>query len=170
MLDHFKMFASYNAWANVRLYDAVAGLSDTDYRTGKGAFFGSLQATLNHILVADRIWMKRFTGLGEAPATLDAVLFDDFSGLWNARQAEDHRIAEWVASLDENRLAVSFTFTPVSTPEPVTQKLAPTLAHMFNHQTHHRGQAHMTLTALGRPSLALDMSYFLRSPEGAAWA
>lgn len=65
MLDHYRMFADYNRWANQRVYAAAAELSDAQYRQDKGAFFGSLHGTLNHLLAADRIWMKRFTGQGE---------------------------------------------------------------------------------------------------------
>lgn len=165
MLDHYRMFADYNGWANRLVYDAAGKLDDAQYRENKGAFFGSLHATLNHVLAADRIWMKRFTGTGEAPATLDGILFDNFADLSNARTAEDARIVSWIGTLTEDDLAGRFTYTPVSNPVPVTQRLAPPLAHFFNHQTHHRGQCHMTLTALGAPSVALDMSYFLRAPE-----
>ena len=165
MLDHYRMFADYNLWANRLVYEAAGRLDDAQYRQNKGAFFGSLHATLNHVLAADRIWMKRFTSTGDAPTTLDGILFDNFTELATARAAEDARIVTFVASLTENALAGRFTYTPVSNPTPVTQRLAPPLAHFFNHQTHHRGQCHMTLTALGSPSLALDMSYFLRAPE-----
>jgi uncharacterized damage-inducible protein DinB len=65
MKSRYRMFANYNAWCNERLYDAAALTSDADYRADRGAFFKSLHGTLNHILVADRIWMKRFTGVGE---------------------------------------------------------------------------------------------------------
>ncbi|MDW5318111.1 DinB family protein [Rhizobium sp. PL01] len=164
MLDHYRMFADYNLWANRLVYDAAGKLSDAQYRENKGAFFGSLHATLNHVLAADRIWMKRFTGTGDAPSKLDGILFDNFAELSAARAAEDNRIVAWIASLTEDALSGHFTYTPVSNPIAVTQRLGPPLAHFFNHQTHHRGQCHMTLTALGGPSLPLDMSYFLRAP------
>ncbi|HXV31894.1 MAG TPA: DinB family protein [Sinorhizobium sp.] len=169
MLDHYRMFADYNRWANQRLYAAAAELSDAEYREDKGAFFGSLHATLNHILAADRIWLKRFTGDGEAPTRLDAILHEDLAGLTAARVAEDQRIITWVDSLDETRLAAHFTYSPLTMPDKITQRLGPTLAHFFNHQTHHRGQAHTILTALGRPSLTLDLVFFLRA-EGEKWA
>lgn len=169
MLEHYRMFADYNRWANRRLYAAVAELSDAEYREDKGAFFGSLHGTLNHLLAGDRIWMKRFTKEGEAPTRLDAILHEDFSGLATARIAEDERIITWVDGLDEARLAARFTYTPLTTPDVINQRLGPTLAHFFNHQTHHRGQAHAILTALGRPSLTLDLVFFLRT-EGEKWA
>ncbi|MBB4185137.1 putative damage-inducible protein DinB [Sinorhizobium terangae] len=169
MLDHFRMFADYNRWANRRLYTAAAELSDAEFRQNKGAFFGSLHGTLNHLLAADRIWMKRFTKEGEAPSALDAILHDDLAGLTAARVAEDGRIVAWTDGLDETRLAAPITYSPLSVPGEITQRLGPTLAHFFNHQTHHRGQAHATLTALGRPSLTLDLVFFLRT-DGQKWA
>jgi uncharacterized damage-inducible protein DinB len=162
------MFADYNRWANGKVYAAASELTDAEYRENRGAFFGSLNATLNHILSADRIWMKRFTGSGDAPTTLDSILYEDLAGLGAAREREDSRIAEWVDTLDADALAGTFTYTPVTRPGAITQPLWPALSHLFNHQTHHRGQCHMTLTSLGKPSLSLDLSYFLHS-DGKRW-
>jgi uncharacterized damage-inducible protein DinB len=92
MESPFSMLAAYNSWANRRLYEAAAALSDADYRADRGAFFKSVHGTLNHLLVGDRIWMKRFTGEGDAPTKLDAILFDDLPSLRSARVAEDARI------------------------------------------------------------------------------
>ncbi|MFD1329477.1 DinB family protein [Mycoplana ramosa] len=168
MLNHYKMFAAYNAWANRILYAEAAALSPTALRENKGAFFGSLLGTLNHILVADRIWMRRFTGSGDVPARLDAILFEDIDVLRQARIAEDQRIIDWIGSLDEKRLADTISYVTVTNPVQMSQPLGPALAHFFNHQTHHRGQCHAILTSLGRPSLVLDLLYFLRA-EGAEW-
>jgi uncharacterized damage-inducible protein DinB len=170
MLDHYRMFADYNRWANRLLYQAVGTLTDEQYREDRGAFFGSLHRTLNHILAADRIWMKRFTGVGDAPFSLDAILVDDLVTLSSARAAEDERIIAWVDGLTEADLVGRFTYTSITNPLTVTQRLAPVVAHFFNHQTHHRGQCHATLTALGQPSLVLDLVYFLRTEEGRKWA
>ncbi|KQS80487.1 diguanylate cyclase [Rhizobium sp. Leaf384] len=163
MIDHFRMFAAYNSWANQRIYAAAAALGDEDRRRQTGAAFGSLHGTLNHLLATDRIWMKRFTGEGEAPTTLDAILFEDFEDLTVARVAEDRRIAGWIDGLTAQELNGVFTYTPISIPEPISQLLSPCLAHLFNHQTHHRGQCHMILTSLRQPSVVLDLVFFLRS-------
>ena len=168
MLDHFRMFADYNRWANRLIYAAAAELTDAELRENRGAFFGSLLATLNHILVADRVWMKRFTHEGEAPTALDTILHGDLPALTTARNAEDERIIAWTGTLDEATLAGNFTYMPVTQQIAMTQPLWTALSHLFNHQTHHRGQCHMTLTALGKPSLGLDLIYFLRS-EGREW-
>lgn len=168
MLRHFGMLAHYNRWANTLLYDAASQLSDAEYRENRGAFFGSLGATLNHILVADRIWMRRFTGTGEAPATLNAILHDDFVDLRAARETEDQRIIDWVETLDDDRLAADITYSPITLPGAIAHPLRAAIAHLFNHQTHHRGQCHMTLTAMEKPSLGLDLLHFLRG-EGKRW-
>jgi uncharacterized damage-inducible protein DinB len=168
MTHHFRMFADYNCWANARLYDACALLSDEEFRADKGAFFGSAQGTLNHILAADRIWLKRFTGTGDAPTSLNAKLHDSFADLRAARKAEDQRILDWVDGLTDADLSAIISYTPVSTPDKIQLPLGPVLAHVFNHQTHHRGQVHTILTSLGQPSIALDLVYFLLG-DGKRW-
>jgi len=157
-----RMFAGYNAWANTRLYDAVASLPDVDYRADRGAFFRSLHGTLNHLLTTDRVWLHRFTGEGQPPTRLDAILFDDFASLREARVAEDARIVRYADGLDDSRLAGTVTYRRVSTPEVQTEALAPLLAHWFNHQTHHRGQAHAILTGLGHRDVELDLLFYQR--------
>ena len=170
MKQHFQMFAAYNKWANGRIYDAAATLSPDELERNMGAFFKSMIGTLNHMVAADRIWMKRFTGEGEAPTSLDAIIARDFAKLRTLREAEDARIMKWIGSLKEKDLAGRFTYTTVSDMRTVSQRLAPALAHFFNHQTHHRGQAHVLLTALGQPSVVLDLIYFQRTEEGRAFA
>ena len=159
----YRMFAGYNEWANARLYDAASKLSDTDYRADRGAFFKSMHGTLNHILAGDRIWLRRFTGEGTHPDRLDAILFEDFAELRAARRAEDQRIIGFAAGLTPERLEAVFRYTtmtaPVSTYE---QPLAPALDHFFNHQTHHRGQAHGLLTAITGSAPSLDLLVFQR--------
>ena len=168
MIAHqFVMLARYNAWANRRLYDAAAAMPDEAYRRDAGAFFGSMHRTLNHILVADRIWMNRFTGSGPTHAKLDAVPCDAFGELRREREAMDDRILAWVRLLDDAALSADFTYTPVTTPDPVTQRLAPALTHLFNHHTHHRGQAHVILTSQGFEAPALDLIYFSRDAQRA---
>ena len=157
MKPHFAMMARYNAWCNERLYEVAAQLSDADYRADRGAFFRSVHGTLNHILVADRIWMRRFTGEGEAPNRLDAILFEGFAELRAAREKEDVRIASYIDGLSEADLAGRFRYRTITNPTDVEQPLAPALMHFFNHQTHHRGQVHCLLTGLGRDAPSLDL-------------
>jgi uncharacterized damage-inducible protein DinB len=167
---HFEMMAAYNRWANGRIYAAASELSEEEFNRDTGAFFRSAMGTLNHILVGDRIWLKRFTGEGEAPSSLDAVPFPAFQALRLAREVEDQRIVDWVAGLTDKALGGRFTYMTVTDMRTVSQRLAPALAHFFNHQTHHRGQAHTILTALGKPSVTLDLIYFQRTEEGREFA
>ena len=148
MLARYRMFAGYNAWCNERLYDAAAQVTDADYRANRGAFFKSLHGTLNHLLVGDRIWMRRFTGQGEVPPSLDAILHDDFAQLRVARRAEDERIGSYIGALSEDDLVKAIRYRTVVNPQTIEQDLAPALDHFFNHQTHHRGQAHALLSAI----------------------
>lgn len=170
MKQHFKMMAAYNQWANQQVYEAAAQLSEEEFGRDVGAFFKSMRGTLNHLLVADRIWMKRFTGQGDAPSSLDTVVHADLGKLKAARQAEDRRIVDWIDGLEEKAFAGRFTYMTVTDMRTISQRLAPALLHLFNHQTHHRGQAHMILTVLGRPSVGLDIIYFQRTEDGRAFA
>jgi uncharacterized damage-inducible protein DinB len=162
MKRHFRMMAAYNKWANARIYPASAGLPDADYRADRGAFFGSVHRTLNHILVGDRIWMHRFTGTGETYSELDIVLYDDLQALSAARMAEDERIIGWVGGLSGEDLDGTFSYRTISRPADITQPLAPALSHFFNHQTHHRGQVHALLSGLGVDPPSLDLIMFQR--------
>ncbi|ACK49779.1 DinB family protein [Methylocella silvestris BL2] len=161
--SHFEMMAAYNAFANTRLYEQAAKLSDADYRADCGAFFKSVHGTLNHLLVADRIWMKRFTGEGEPPNRLDAILHDDLASLRAARQAEDRRIADYAAGLDDSALKRKIAYQAVTSPIAVEQELWSALTHFFNHQTHHRGQVHALLTRLTGEGPVLDLLAYQRS-------
>lgn len=170
MKQHFMMFAAYNQWANGRIYDAAGEINDDEFNRNVGAFSGSMMGTLNHLLTADRIWMKRFTGEGDAPASLDAIMHRALPVLRMARESEDRRIIDWVGGLSDKALSGRFTYMTVSDMRTVSQRLAPALAHVFNHQTHHRGQAHAILTILGRPSVPLDLMLFQRTEEGRVYA
>ena len=163
MKPHYSMMAGYNAWANARVYEAAASLSDAQYRADRGAFFKSVHGTLNHLLATDRIWLRRFTGEGDAPNSLDAILFDALDDLRSARVAEDARIVAYVESLTEGDLDGAVTLPHHHQPgRRSTQPLGPALAHLFNHQTHHRGQVHGLLTGLGLAAPSLDLILYQR--------
>ena len=162
MQRHFRSLARYNRWANVRLYAAAADLSVAQYNENRGAFFGSLNGTLNHLLVTDRIWMNRFTGSGPTYDRLNLVLHDDLATLRAARIDEDERIVAFVDGIGEGGFDSVFRYMRVSSPEAFEQPLGPALAHFFNHQTHHRGQAHGILTGLTGRAPELDLLYYQR--------
>jgi uncharacterized damage-inducible protein DinB len=160
--NQFQQFAAYNRWANARLYRAALEVSDLSYRLHIGVFFGNLHGTLNHLLLTDRLWLKRLTGEGEHPNRLDAILYEDRAELTRARIAEDNRLIAVIEKYDDAALANLHSYKTTSG-MPQTQVLADILMHLFNHQTHHRGQAHACLSILtgGEPS-SLDLLAFQR--------
>ncbi|MBB4007479.1 DinB family protein [Allorhizobium taibaishanense] len=162
MIDHWTMFAGYNAWVNQKLYEAASTLSEEELHRDTGAFFKSLFGTLSHLVVADQIWMQRLTGEGPSHQRLDDRPCPDLASLAEERRATDARIVAYCAALTPEQLADDIEYRRITTPDLVRQNLGQVLAHLFNHQTHHRGQAHMILTVLGKPSLALDLPYFQR--------
>jgi uncharacterized damage-inducible protein DinB len=168
MKSHLRRMAEYNAWCNRRLYDAVLPLSDAEYRADRGAFFKSIHGTLNHLLATDRIWMKRFTGEGDVPTRLDAILFETLAELRAAREAEDARIVAYANGLTEEAMGRRFRYTMISDPTEVEEPLLPALFHVFNHQTHHRGQVHCMLTGLGHEAPSLDLIRFERQRSAPA--
>jgi uncharacterized damage-inducible protein DinB len=160
---HFDQLAAYNRWANRRVYDDSATLADAVRKRGAGLFFGSVHGTLNHLLVADYIWMRRFTGDGPVPERLNQILYDDFAELRAAREQEDDRIVYFVTGLTEQEYDRVLEYQN-SSGKTFRQALGPALTHFFNHQTHHRGQVHAGLTIAGiREPTSLDLLGLQRS-------
>ncbi|MDH3700239.1 MAG: DinB family protein [Alphaproteobacteria bacterium] len=163
----FQRFARYNQWANGRLYDACADLSDAERKTERQAFFGSIRHTLNHILLCDRMWLSRL-GVGDLITDpLDTELYTDFETLRRERAKQDTVILDYVAaqgagSLGEVKSYANASGQPQQTPHGVI------LQHFFNHQTHHRGQVHDMLSQMAVAPPSLDMIYFVREVPDAA--
>lgn len=162
MKAHFEMLASYNNWANKRLYGAVVSLSDEDYRRDCGAYFKSLHGTLNHMFVADVLWLARFRDRPNPPWPLDHVPHEDRDELRARRRVLDRDIIGFVGALTDAQFHKDFTYKAVVRPRIVTQPLWTALAHFFNHQTHHRGQCHAMLTRLTGEAPELDLIYYQR--------
>jgi uncharacterized damage-inducible protein DinB len=158
---HFDELAAYNRWANRRIYDDAATLPDEVRKRGAGLFFGSVHGTLNHLLVADQIWMHRFTGEGPLPERLNQILHEDFAALRAARQVEDERILAFVTATDAYDRDLVYQNSSGGT---FRQALGSALTHFFNHQAHHRGQVHAGLTIAGiRKPASLDLLVMQRS-------
>jgi uncharacterized damage-inducible protein DinB len=161
-VDRFKQFAAYNKWANARLYAAALDLSEQSYRLHIGVFFSGLHGTLNHLLLTDRLWLKRLTGEGDHPSRLDAILYEDRMELARARIAEDERFITVVEKYDEAALKGLHSYK-TGTGMPQSQVLGDILMHLFNHQTHYRGQACACLSILtGDEPPSLDLLVFQR--------
>jgi uncharacterized damage-inducible protein DinB len=163
--SQFQQLAAYNQWANSRLYAAALDLPDHTYRQRVGVFFGSLHGTLNHLLLTDRLWLKRLTGEGDHPNQLNAILHKNLVELTRARIAEDLRLISVIGQYDEAALGNPHSYKTTSG-SPQSQMLADILLHLFNHQTHHRGQAHACLSILtGAEPPSLDLLLFQRGAK-----
>lgn len=159
-MNPMPMLAGYNRWANERLYQVCANLSDAGYRQDRGAFFGSIHNTLNHLLVVDRLWLGRIIGQPTPEFTgLDQILYEDLADLRTARSTEDERLISIVDDLDEVSLTASAEYRFVNG-ERATTPRHHILLTLFNHQTHHRGQIHTMLTQAGQDVPGLDIIYF----------
>jgi uncharacterized damage-inducible protein DinB len=161
MIEGYRQLARYNQWANAHLYATALKMPQERYRASTGVFFRSLHGTLNHLLVADRVWLRRLTGIGPDPRKLDEILCDDRRQLAVEREAEDVRIIAVVDGYDAAALNRSLSYQTMSG-QPQEQTLADILRHVFNHQTHHRGQAHACVSMLGLEAPPLDLLLFQR--------
>jgi uncharacterized damage-inducible protein DinB len=156
LVDHFQVLARYNRLANERLYAACAQLDDAGYRQQRAGSFGSIHGLLNHVLLGDRRWMGLFEYDERATPPLGQILYGDFPSLRDARGREDARIESFFATLDATFWEKSFAYANNQGRDYVeTAHVA--CSHLFNHQTHHRGQVHVMLsqTSISPPSLDL---------------
>lgn len=150
--DYIKTMAAYGAWQNRSVYAAANGLDDAERRRDRGAFFGSIHETLNHILWGDEIWMSRFAGTPAPKSPTipgSASQIEDWQELGRARVAFDGVIANWADGVDAGWLSGSMTWHSVAAGREITAPHTLLVAQMFNHQTHHRGQVNAMLTAAG---------------------
>jgi uncharacterized damage-inducible protein DinB len=160
LLTHARTLAAYNAWVNARIYEACAELPDEARKRDMGAFFKSIHGTLNHLLLADRIWLGRFTGIPFPATSLDQELYGDFAELTSERAREDARLCAWVASLHADDFEKDLSFVSIARPQPRTVPFWIALTHFFNHQAHHRGQVSTLLFQSGVDIGATDLIAF----------
>ena len=156
LVTHFQMLARYNRIANERLYAQCALLDDAEYRKHRQGSIGSIHGLLNHILLGDRRWLGLFENGQRATPPLGQILYDDFAELRHARQREDERIETFFLSLPGEFFSRSFAYTNNQGKDYV-ETASVACAHLFNHQTHHRGQVHVMLSQspVAPPSLDL---------------
>ena len=141
--------ARYNHWMNERLYECCAGIADGERKRDMGAFFRSIHGTLNHLLLADRVWMGRFLGSSFVVKSLDQELYAEFVQLRVERAITDEVIDHWVEALDQRKLGGELSYTSLANPAPRSYPLWLAVTHFFNHQTHHRGQLTTLLSQQG---------------------
>lgn len=159
-VGYVRAMADYNHWQNGNLYGAADGLTDAQRKEQRGAFFGSIHRTLNHLLWGDQIWMSRFAGTPKpkAPGIPESVgMFENWDELKRERVAFDRVILDWAGRLDPAWLEGDLTWFSGAAGREVTRPKGLLVAHMFNHQTHHRGQVHCLLTQLGTKPGTTDL-------------
>ncbi|HVY55548.1 MAG TPA: DinB family protein, partial [Thermodesulfobacteriota bacterium] len=147
--NYYELMAEYNRWMDGRIYDACSLIPDEDRKKDMGAFFKSIHGTLNHIYYGDAAWLERLRGNKSTPRKPDVILFDDFSEMRAAQEKIDAEIIEWAESLTPEYLNGDYEYK--SNVDGKTRVLPGWIpaAHMFNHQTHHRGQLTTLLMQLG---------------------
>ncbi|MGQ0677560.1 MAG: DinB family protein [Rhodospirillales bacterium] len=157
---HAQTMARYNKWQNQNLYACAARLTEDERRAERGAFFGSIHKTLNHLLWGDRIWLHRFAGTarpeGGIPESVGLV--EGWADLRRERAAFDEAIIRWADGLDPRWLAGDLTYYSGAAKRDITKPKWLLVTHLFNHQTHHRGQVHCLLTQAGQRPHATDLA------------
>jgi uncharacterized damage-inducible protein DinB len=156
---YVRTMAAYNEEMNRRLYGAAARLSDEARRADHGAFWKSIHGTLTHILWGDRAWMARFADWPrlETPIKQSAAMVPSFADLQAARLEADAGINAWARSVDDAWLASPLTWFSQSVQREMSSPRSLLVTHFFNHQTHHRGQAHALITAAGEETGDTDL-------------
>jgi uncharacterized damage-inducible protein DinB len=172
--DWVRALGRYNRWMNDKLYALAESVGDEARKRDLGAFFKSIHGTLNHLLVADRIWLGRFRGVVLTDGSigpggiqsLDQELYADFEELRRERLLTDEELSEWIGGLDDERLAANVVF--IRRGQRQECPLWWTVAHVFNHQTHHRGQVTTLFSQLGIDPGVTDLYAMLREEEASA--
>jgi uncharacterized damage-inducible protein DinB len=162
---YIRTMAEYNAEMNRRLFSAAGRLSDDERRLPRGAFWGSIHGTLTHILWGDRQWMSRFDNWPkpDTPIKESAQMIGGFAELTRAREKADGAIASWAHKVDDEWLGDDLTWFSGAANREIRAPRRLLVSHFFNHQTHHRGQAHAMLTAAGQETGDTDL--FLLIPQ-----
>ena len=164
--DWCRMMAAYNTEMNRRLYGVADAIPDTARRADRGAFWGSIHGTLSHLLWGDTIWMSRFDGWERPPVGMkeSAGMVEDWVALKAQRVAADARIEDWAARLTPARLGETLVWHSAAANREMAMPLWITATHVFNHQTHHRGQAHALITGAGVKTADTDLPWAVDLP------
>ncbi|MCP9850374.1 DinB family protein [Cyanobium sp. Morenito 9A2] len=165
--DYCRWMATYNAWMNRKFYMVCASLPEADLYADRGAFFQSIYLTLNHIAYADLAFLSRFTGDPADAPSLGTDLLGSFEALHTERQRLDDRLLHWVESISTDWLASSLTYTSKVDGQARTLPRWVLVSHLFQHQTHHRGQVTTLLNQLGHDVGSTDLPFMPTFPSEA---
>jgi len=151
MIDHAycQTMARYNQWMNQKLYAICAEIPDEERKRDRGAFFKSIHGTLNHLLYGDRVWLGRFLGQPFSAGGLGQELYSDFDELCRERQITDEALILWTNEIEASWLERSFEYTSGIDQKTRVLPAWVLVTHVFNHQTHHRGQLTTLLSQMG---------------------
>lgn len=159
-LNQFILLAEYNKLMNQRIFSSASQLPDEELKKNCSAFFGSILGTLNHIMVGDIVWLKRFSEHSSSrcsllyisdidkPKSLDSILFDDLESLKNEREKIDKVIIQWVRSLSDTDFSSYISYSSMGG-KLFKKKCSSLICHLFLHQVHHRGQVTTLLSQAG---------------------
>ncbi|HEY9661723.1 MAG TPA: DinB family protein, partial [Allocoleopsis sp.] len=156
--DYYKIMAQYNQWMNQKVYAICAEIPDEIRKEDRGAFFRSIHGTLNHLLYGDRVWMGRFTGQSTS-GKLGQDLYADFDQLRQQREITDQQILDWTKHLTQEWLSQPLTYISGVDHQTRTFPSWVLVTHLFNHQTHHRGQLTTLLSQLGHDPGVTDLPW-----------
>ncbi len=147
--NYYELMAEYNKWMDTKIHSVCLEIPDELRKKDLGSFFKSIHSTLNHIYYGDLAWMERLRDNKFTPRQIDEDLFENFADLQTAQEKMDSEILLWAQSLTPEILNQSFDY--VSNVEIYSRKLPIWVlaTHMFNHQTHHRGQVTTLIKQLG---------------------
>ena len=147
--NYYCLMAEYNRWMNQKLYSVCADIPDEKRKANLGAFFRSIHGTLNHILWADKIWLRRFTGEPFLVGKMGEDIYEDFEALRIDREELDKFIYDWTRNLRQEWLTGPYEFTSVQDGKTRRGPAWVFVTQLFNHQTHHRGQVTTLIKQLG---------------------
>ena len=147
--SYYQLMAEYNCWMNQKIYLVCLSISDEKRKEDLGAFFKSIHGTLNHLLYGDKSWMGRFTKNPFSVTCIEQDLHTDFEDLKVEREKVDQQILEWSMKLDPAWLSQPFEYTSNVDGKRRVLPTSVLVTHMFNHQTHHRGQVTTLIKQVG---------------------
>jgi uncharacterized damage-inducible protein DinB len=157
--EYCQTMARYGHWMNERLYALIANLPDDERKRERGAFFGSMHGTLNHLLWGDRMWLGRFVGRPCTAPAFGAGMYADFAQLRREREITDGELLDWAAGVSAAWLSSTLTYT--SAVDGRTREMPAAIAaiHLFNHGTHHRGQLTTLMKQVGQDPGPTDLPW-----------
>jgi uncharacterized damage-inducible protein DinB len=157
--EYCQLMARYNRWMNERLYALLSELSDDERKTDRGAFFGSMHGTLNHLLWGDRMWLGRFIDEPCGHPAFGADMYAEFSELAREREITDRRMLDWAGGVSPEWLGGTLSYVSKVDGRGREMPRAVAVLQLFNHGTHHRGQLTTLIKQAGRDPGVTDLPW-----------